>query len=312
MNGVSKNGVFCDFLTVTCNPDQSFLPHVQDLIRDYIPSKVEQHDRTTKLWFSGAFNAPGLVRLDCSYHNLVDRVSVSGSALSRIRDAGILGYLVQELSLVAHNVTRWDGACDIPLESPVATTKRLNSIFKRGATGKVSLGRKLVPSHNVSKMFGRRQVDDLLSGSVMFNHRKQARHSAIVYDKRKQLWDKLSFELGSELLRYEVRTSEASLRDVLEPDPRFYSLASPGLLPCPPEVSSWQKVELAPMNLKPLPELTDWQRAMNLLDNSPDIEALCLLASRSGAGMRRMLLRKLGQRLAASSDATPAETKKTA
>ncbi len=161
-------------------------------------------------------------------------------------------------------------------------------------------------------MLSRRELDGFISGSVMVNNRKHHRLSAIVYDKLAQMYEKFKVVLPHETLRIEVRTSDASLSDVSNPDPLFFKLAAPDLIDSPPGIDAWTKRELAPMNLEPLPDLTDYQRAMNLLDFSPDVARLIEILSRNGPAMRQMVLRKLGERVESSVDATPAPDRKSA
>jgi hypothetical protein len=87
------------------------------------------------------------------------------------------------------------------------------------------------------------------------------------------------------------------LRDAVACDSLFFSLASPDLLSCPANVDPWSKLELAPLNLEPLPELTQWQRIQKILDSSLDIECLGELLRGSSPATISMARKRLDQRL---------------
>lgn len=288
--------VFCDYLAVTCSPEKSFVDYVEDLLRSRLVCSVEKYEKKTLIRFAGPYGIPALVRIDRDFHNRVDRVAFGGLSLEVLRGGDLLTHVVQELVSVPHNVTRIDVARDVELRDVNHFGSTLRKIRGAGHRGKIRLSRKSVLPHKVKAMLGPRALDSVFSGSVMFNHRSD-RYSGIVYDKTSQLFERHGVVIESNLMRYEFRSTDASLRDVLAPESLFYSMASPDLLPCPPGISDWQKTELAPLNLEPLPKLTDWQRIQRILDYSLDLEALDDLLKASSPGTVQMARRKLNERL---------------
>lgn len=296
MRGLSGHGIFCDYLGVTCNPEHSFVEPLLSLLRDHLVCEVESYDSKTLVRFSGQFGVSALVRFDLNFHRRVDRVLFGGASLDVLRSAGLLSYVVQELAAVPHNVTRLDVALDVTLSSPSEYAPELSRIQALGHAGNLRLSRKAIRPHVVTPIIKPRALDSVLSGSVMLGHRVD-RYSGIVYDKTAQLHEKHGVIIAKNVLRYEMRSTEASLRDVLDGDELFFSMASPDLLGCPPGISPWQKIDLAPMNLEPLPTLSSWQKIQRIIDFSPDVERLVDLLAESSPATIQMAQRKLNERI---------------
>jgi hypothetical protein len=296
MFGVSEHGVFCDYMTVTCNPAFSFVDSIEDLLRSRLVCRVDVEDKKTLIRFSARYGTTALVRIDRDFYNRVDRIMFGGSSLDVLRQQELFGYVIQDLSAVPHNLTRLDVALDVELESAANYQSILGKIISKGHAGNIVLCRKCVLPHKVKPIISPRATDGVMSGSVMFNHRAD-RYSGIVYDKTAQLFDRFGVLIAENILRYEMRSSEASLRDAVACDSLFFSLASPDLLSCPANVDPWSKLELAPLNLEPLPELTQWQRIQKILDSSLDIECLGELLRGSSPATISMARKRLDQRL---------------
>lgn len=294
--GVSPHGVFCDYLTVTCSPESSFVFPLLSLLRDHLVCQVETYGEKILVRFPGPFGQSALVRFDLNFHNRVDRVMFGGLALEVLRSASLLSYVVQELSMVPHNVTRLDVALDVTLDSPDDYREILQVVVDIGHAGNLCLSRKSIAPHMVKPILKPRALDGVLSGSVMLGHRANTR-SGIVYDKTAQLHEQFGVIIGKNVLRYEMRTTSGSLRDALDGDSLFFSMASPDLLPSVADVPPWAKVDLAPMNLEPLPVLTDWQKIARIIDFSPDIELLLDLLADSSEATVTMAQRRLNDRI---------------
>jgi len=313
MGALSAHGVFCDYLTVTCNPDDSFCDAVFSLITERFVGKLESSGQTTFFRVSGRYG-PASFRFDRRYYNRVDRIAFGGAAMEVLRSHDLVGYLLQELSAVPHNVTRCDLAQDRELSDPGLYASELSRLANLGRDGSLRLGRSSLKPCKTKPMIYPRSLDGVLSGSVMLNHYRD-RHSAIVYDKTAQLFDRFGLTLvpPRNTLRVEVRSTEASLRDVIDPDPLFFYLASPDLVSCPPSISGWVRQELLPMNLPPIAKLSDYQRAMALVDESFDLKLLCdLLASASNLELSQMVRRRLDQRIDAAVGSGASDQRKTA
>jgi len=293
--GVSPHGVFCDYLTVTCNPDQSFASEVEALLLEVglsrsrtQPGMLGLWDSEKKRWYGKAF---------LTQPHGVDRLAVGGAILGHLRRTNSLGYLLQTLLSVPYNVTRVDVALDRSLPDSDTLYGELQRILKLARGKGVHLSRKAVPRGQVIQHFAEREWDSVLSGTVQLG-RRGSRYSATVYDKVKEQHDRFgrSPPVIGELLRYEVRTTEASLRDVLDPDPLFFHLASPDLLPSPSDVPAWEKRPMEPLNLPPR-NVTTYALVKRLLLDSPDVErAFEILAESGDVALTKMMRRQMQER----------------
>lgn len=297
MLGISESGVFCDYLRCTCSPSDSFADPLQRLLTDSLDVSVRSEGDATYFTSAGPYGAPAVARLDRGFWKRVDRITFSGLFMAVLRSSGVLAHVVQEIASVPYNLTRWDGALDVELSSVSAYRRRLGSLRRRGQSRGISLGRKAIHVHQVKAMLGPRALDGAFSGSVMFGHRSN-RYSGIVYDKSAELFDRHGVIIDRNLLRYEVRTSEATLNDALDPGPLFYHLASPDLLELPSNILPWTRRELPPMRLDPLPTLLPLQQAKKIISFSPDVRRLVDLVHEN-PNIRSLVLRYLDSEMSA-------------
>jgi len=266
----TNHGVFPDYLRCSYGREAFPEPEISSLLLDLGFSASQD--------FPESFVPPdghGLVRYLKKARFTV--LSLSGGALSSILRQGEVGSLLQVLTLEHHKVTRLDLAQDISFNRASQVAARLDHLFRRGYTGWVRLGKKAVSPIDV-KRFQASRRDGVITGTVYFGSRKN-RYAAKVYDKRAEMAANRDIDICVELLRVEVTAARgtATLRDLLEPDPLFFYLASPELVSRPPDVSTWRYTEMDPLMLPPLAQLTDHERMIRLIENSPDLELLRVL-----------------------------------
>lgn len=286
----SANGVFVDYLSLTCSPGDSFVDDLTAFFADYGFLPV----------------ADGLLRLSHggTVHLKHDRrgfdyFSASGQVLDYLRMQDAIHGLVGCLVGVPHNVTRLDLATDV---AGLDTPRELRRVYRAALRGAVSLGRKAVKPSNVNRLMGRRW-DGKESGTVYLNPGAGGRTGARVYDKAKQMLEMFGISyLQPELLRVEViaRKSYATLHDVINPDALFFHLASPDLLPKPDHVPAWVRAELNPMALQRLNTKTDWQRVTDTIEASSDLRRLSVLLSGGSPAMLDLALSRIRAKLLSS------------
>lgn len=281
IGGVTPNGVFADYLAVTMSPQESVTDTLRTLLQDWAWSLTEIAPGKEQLTYPSSSVKHPLILIAPNFHKKVDRISFSGAALEILRATTLYSGILQELTTVPVNVTRLDVALDVPLGTGEAVKRRLRAVARKGRQGKIALGREALEPQSINEITSLRPWDDEITGSVMLGKRKN-RYSGVVYDKRLQLftvhgiveWHGRDGSIGpgNELLRYEMRTSEASLADAWDGDSLFFHMASPDLLACPSGVPPWEKRDLPPLNLQPPIERTDFEKMEAILDYSRDLD----------------------------------------
>lgn len=285
----SKLEIFPDYLSVTYGPDRCPDALIRSLLLD-----LEFRCHGT---IEDGFTLPdgtGLARLSSKARFTL--VSFSGSTLAHIIRRGAIGHLLQILTSEHHKVTRLDLAKDYDFDRPEDVMLRLRTLFNLGTREKVRLGRKVVPAQKVSRIQSIRR-DDVRTGTVYFGSRKD-RYFARVYDKRAEVWAKQDRDIARELLRVEVvaMRGTATLRDLLEPDSLFFYLAAPHLVPYERGIKHWRKTPMDPLNLPPLQKLSDYEKAVRLIDSSPDLDTLAMLIGSTPTQLP-LVMRKLEAKL---------------
>jgi len=275
----SRNGVFCDYLTCTFNPANSPRDRVLKLLKQ-LPFPFMHEGKYGS-------SASGVISITETYG--VDRLSFSGAAMETFSSYGSTGDLLAELIEHPYNLTRIDLARDSILQNAPAVIQRFAGLASQGS---VSLSRKKLLPSDCKKILSWND-DDEETGTVYFGSIK-SRYSAKVYDKTEERKSK-GFEIEKGVVRVEVtaRKNTASLRDVLDPDPLFYKLASPDLLPLPVGVPSHERVELQPLDLPKAEPMTSYQRMTRILDESPDLIRLRAMLENCTDAERRLLRGRL-------------------
>lgn len=289
----SRSEVFCDYLTVTCDPMTSFLtPSIGVeatldggiegfLARICVSVSFEDKDKGVVNYIAGK----GIIRIERKkkFH----LVAASGGAISFLKDNGHWRDYLNVLGSVAHNVSRIDVAVDVYCDAP----KVLRGLEKRYSSGSYCFGRKSLP---ITTLYGTR-ADGAITGTWYVGHRTSARVTARVYDKAYEVFCR-TFETIRPTTRYELtfkRDYNCSLWDALMPKSLFYTHASPGLLDAPPgeEIDTWTSKGTVPWESSPV----DCRLAVDVFERrittSPEMLKLAELALDIGGDCRSYAVR---------------------
>lgn len=181
----------------------------------------------------------GVARRQC--RSMVDVFSVSGVALAQLRARGLFAEYLSLLGEENHRLTRSHLTRAFPMASDEATSAELLARYELGLTGAVRIGRKAIPPHRVSRVWGP-NLQGVETGTVYFNdHQKGVSYGAALYDKRWERVRKGKTDPGP-TLQVELKLgAEAglSLRDLYEPSQAFYHYAVPDLVSAPGFVAPW-------------------------------------------------------------------------
>lgn len=276
--------VFCDWLDVTCHPDDSFLPVLCAWAVAHYPVAY-------------ADDGAGRVIYEVGYGKLVveekrkfHRASASGGVLQHLRDSGYYGDYLSVLSTVPHAVTRLDAALDLDVDGP----DMLRSLEAKYPDDVIKLTHKPM---KIKRFYSTRH-DGQLTGTWYVGHRSRARVSARVYDKQAE-----AFEVRGEILKPTTRVEltfrrdiGCSLRDAYMPASLFYEYASPSLVDKPAEVPTWDS-HAAGWKADASPAPLTYQQFKKRVDESPELAALVQLAEELGPGATKHLVRTFCDRL---------------
>lgn len=268
------DSAFCDYLAVTVANDD--WPAVREGIEpalDMIGASLEFDSERSVLWRAGE---RGTVK--AQRYGPVTSIGASGSVLAGLRAREIFEGYLAALAGVQHRVTRLDAAHDRkePTAPVIATI-----VEKAHSPDGLSLTRKRLLPRHVTRLVSR-GVDGLDTGTCYLGSRS-AEVRACVYDKRQERLDRGLSDVGP-LTRYELRVKSgvgATLRDAADPTAIFWHFMSPGVLPRPEGVASWEahgegfEVEWPDV---PLPAA----RLRRRLESSPEVRSLLRLASEAG------------------------------
>lgn len=278
--------IFCDYLSVTCHPDDSFIGDLRGWCEASWPVRF---DIDGVAGFS--VGSHGLVSLAEDRNNKFHRASASGDALRRMRELGAFGEYLSLLSVVPHKVTRLDAAFDLPVDFPIVYAK----LQERYPDDRVCLTRKESRvTHDVSA----RKSDGLRTGTWYVGKKSKARVTAAVYDKQEEALEKRGHILPP-TTRFELRFSKdlgCTLRDAYMPKSLFYEFASPTLLPRPDGVDRWVPHGDGWVGTAVEAKLT-YRQLSDRIDNSPELLALQRMAVDLGEPGVELLLNRLGRSL---------------
>lgn len=279
-----KSDVFCDWLDVTCSPDDSFISRLHDFLDSLgCPVAFTDNDRTVVEVGSG--------KLILDEKKRFHRASASGMALSHLRIAGAFEQYLSLLSEVPHNVTRLDAALDVGTDAPSI----LRSLEARYPTDFVSLSRK---SLRVTRFYSARTSDGQLTGTWYVGHRSRGRVTARVYDKQAEILHNQGIE-SSPRTRYELTFRKdlgCTLRDAFMPASLFYQYASPTLLDAPEGVPDWEPNASFEWKSSPS-DLLPFELFARRVETSPELARLAELSARFGETGRSTLLRVFTEQL---------------
>ncbi len=280
----SRSNVFCDWLDVTCKPDESFIPEIGKFLA-FHSYPLAFSKKTPRGTSTGYYIDSGVLVLEVStkFH----RASASGACIRVFEGLGLFRDYVNILGLVPHNVTRLDAAVDMYVDAPVFL-RRLESAYPNDY---FSFGRK---SLRVTRLYSARATDLRQTGTWYAGHRSSARVTARVYDKQQEAFEKRGETLPP-TTRVELtfrKDYNCSLYDVLKPQSLFYSHASPKLLDLPSEtIEPWSPRGLVPWVSEP----KDYDMTISLFDTrvsrSSELLKIAELGSKFGNAGKAVILR---------------------
>jgi hypothetical protein len=281
IEGVESGPVFCDWLDVTCHPDDSFIPDVLTLLAEH-DAIAKYSDEVSQMFQVGE----GTLKLD--FRARFHRASASGEVLAVFRSAGLLGRYLSILASVPHTVTRLDAARDFLTDS-VPVLRELEALHP---DDRVSLSRKAL---KINRMYSARDSDGAQTGTWYVGHRAEALFTARVYDKKQQLQDKTKFfdSLEPERVRFEFtarKGSGASLKDASEPEKLFYHIGRP-FLQKPSGVGDWLPATDFEWTGSPIVTSLPWVAFKRRVEYSAELEHIAMLAASLGEPARAMVLR---------------------
>ncbi|MFB2640644.1 hypothetical protein ACE02P_21730 [Shewanella bicestrii] len=289
ISSATRSSVFCDWLSVTCSPDNSF---AAQLIRfmDFHLIPIAFREDGLACYRVG----DGTVQLKVSkgFHSS----SASGAALSWFRQNELYRDYLNVLGEVPHNVTRLDASVDVYTDGPTVL-RRLETLYP---TDYFNFGRKAL---RVTRLYSARPSDGQLTGTWYVGHRTNARVSARVYDKQHEAFEKRS-EVLPPTTRFELtfrKDYNCSLYDALMPESLFYTHASPKLLDLPATpVLPWANQGAVPWQSAP----KDYSLTLEVFDrrvsSSPELVHLAELASQFGPAGKAVLMRHFERLLVTS------------
>lgn len=261
--------VFCDWLDVTCSPDDSFIDKLHlyfDTLCCPVLSASDDHVLISVGEGKVVFN------IKSRFH----RSSVSGAVLRYLRERGKLDEYLYLLSTVPHKVTRLDAALDVSIDGPVVL-RMLEQCFP---DGKVSLTRKAL---QVTTMYSIR-ADGESTGTYYIGHRSNARVTARVYDKQAEMLAKGAI-CYPPTTRFELTFKKdhgCTLRDASMPKSLFYQYASPTLLERPDDVPDWEANSSYDWTGTPVAPAMSYALYKRRVELSPEVDRLASLAAELG------------------------------
>lgn len=291
MTSLKRSDVFCDWLDVTCHPEDTFIGSVA-LFLNYNLFPVAFSDDNGRTAYSVG---SGLLMLDVKkgFH----RASASGGVVHELSRLGLFRDYVNLLGSVGHNVTRLDAAVDVYCDAPIVL-RRLERTYP---DDRFYFSRKAL---RITRLYSARESDLSLTGTWYVGHRTSARVTARVYDKTAEALEKRGETLPP-TTRFELtfkKDYNCSLYDVLMPKSLFYTHASPKLLPAPLEeyIAPWESRGTVPWSSTAVDYSLTLERFDMRVSTSPEISKLAELASELGDGGKAVVLRHFERILTAA------------
>ena len=277
VTNLSHTEPFCDYLNVTCRPDNSFMDELSCFL-DVVSCAVsfKDHEKTIVSVGKGKI----VLFRKTKFHS----ASASGSAISYLRNVGAFEDYLSVLADVPHKVTRLDVAVDVALDAPLM----LRKLEKAYPDDRVSFTRKAL---KVTRLYSARDSDGQQSGSWYAGNYGKARLTAKVYDKQLEAFEKRG-EILPPTTRIELTFAKdfgCSLRDAFMPASLFYTHSLP-VLKANRKYDAWVSHGEGWTGTPPDTKL-DWEIYKRRLDNSPEIASLVELAAKLGPTGKVLLMR---------------------
>lgn len=289
-----RSDVFCDWLDVTCSPDESFVQRVSDFLDSLMCPVAFSDDRCVSFQVGD-----GVLRLEAKHR--FHRASASGGVIAYFRAAGVFERYLSILSEVPHNVSRLDAAVDLHTDAPGV----LRQLECRYPADLVKLTRKAL---RVTRLYSARLSDGQQTGTWYVGHRSDGKVTARVYDKQAQMLDTKGLETPPRT-RVEMTFRKevgCTLRDAAMPTSLFYQYATPAIVDSPPDISPWEPNQAYAWESVPA-DLLPYEVFVRRLESSPELSHLIQLADRFGEEGRATVLRAFSTRLAQQSKPTQPE-----
>lgn len=274
-----RSDVICDYLDVTCSPNDSFMDDLHDWLA--LNGLTVLHGDSNSSTFSCERGGSLKLQQKFNFH----RASASGSFVGYLREVGLFRDYVNLLGSVPHKVTRLDVAVDVAIDAPLVL-EQLHSSYG----GSFSFGRKALRTHfNESH----RLSDGVVTGTWYAGHRSKARVTCRVYDKQDEQLQRGI--ITPPLTRYELTFRKdygCSLWDVLMPKSIFYSHSSGLLEPDTKGYDEWASRGLVPWVSEPVDTTLTVERFTKRVMYSPDLQYLAVMAARFGPQGKDIILRE--------------------
>lgn len=259
----------CDWLDVTCSPDDSFCGDLEDWLGLHGAKCGAFKDGSSAYAFD-----KGLLKLSTTgrFH----RASASGGFIDSLRGLGLWRDYVNILGCVKHKVTRLDVAVDVSIDAPLI----LVGLERAYPDGEFHFGRKALRTKTILE---KRPADNVPSGTWYAGHRSSARVCARVYDKQLELASKHGM-LSPPLTRFELTFRKdygVSLWDVLSPTNIFYSHAGGLMKTDHVEFDDWASNGTMPWVSVPVDTDLTVERAKQMLSHSVELKRYAALFARN-------------------------------
>ena len=278
-------GPTCDYLSITVPSDHSHGVRMQLASLLLGIGAESAYGESYRIW-GGFLGVKALGKDRQLFH-------ASGRVLAALRVNGKLGHYLGIFSEVPHRVTKIDIAYDVPTSAPPALKRLKRKAYK----GVLQLTRKKIPSSAVRFISGLNS-DGVETGTLYLGSRKAEVHCR-VYDKCHEQFEKQKV-IVDPCLRYEVTITDkvgASLKVAESPAGAFWHYMR-HILPVPSNAPTWVPMAQEGYTIAKHPEGDAPALICRLLETSPLIKDLGLLAESLGPEGVTYLVRKLTETLA--------------
>ena len=221
MNETNVIKPVCDYVNITFPPD--IFPQVEDLIYEHL-SQISAMPNGNVSSVTKDYQTPfgGNIRLKSA--RLWGMLSVSGGALTCLRNNGLLASFFAAATSLPHRISTLHVAYDVPLDS-APILKRLAARAKRGS---VYFGKQAVKPSKVSQILRQSIYEPHVDTGTVYLGNAGPTVMLRVYDKRNERLDRGHGDIGP-TTRYEFvfgRHVECSVADILNPLPIFFHHAT--------------------------------------------------------------------------------------
>jgi len=277
---------FCDWLSISFAASRSPLTDILATLNALSVVNERPKGRGKTL-----YDVPDVGTLFVTHDDRYHNFSFSGGLLSALRRLPEFRDVILALASSPHNITRFDATMDIPVPTPIVV-KNFRKSFPDGSVE--------ICGHKRHMQFVSDFVGDSSTGTVYFQNKSyQGNVKLRVYDKQREVLDKLGIDI-SPTTRYELSIGRgASLRDFQDPTSIFWHYMPETVLKRPPDVlcKPWSPAERVDYDEKIEPLTTDYETLRYLIENSVSLRHLvdrCLSVRGGDALLLREVKKALG------------------